>query len=70
MHLTIIIRPGDVSGYVAECPALPGCVSQGATLAETRANIRAAIRDILGVMNEDAHRRARKSSCRIAEISI
>jgi predicted RNase H-like HicB family nuclease len=34
----------DESGYVVvECPALPGCVSQGPTKAEALANIREAI---------------------------
>ena len=34
----------DESGWiVAECPELPGCVSQGKTEAEARANIREAI---------------------------
>ncbi len=29
--------------YIAECPALPGCVSQGRTLKEALKNIREAI---------------------------
>jgi antitoxin HicB len=29
--------------FVATCPSLPGCVSQGATRAEAQANIREAI---------------------------
>jgi predicted RNase H-like HicB family nuclease/DNA-binding transcriptional MerR regulator len=33
-------------GWVAECPALPGCVSQGETLAEARKMIRDAIATI------------------------
>ena len=34
----------DESGFVvAECPALPGCVTQGRTEAEAIANIREAI---------------------------
>ena len=39
----VIIRPGDDFGWVAECPSLPGCVSQGATKAEAIANIKEAI---------------------------
>ncbi|PIZ94203.1 HicB family protein, partial [Candidatus Micrarchaeota archaeon CG_4_10_14_0_2_um_filter_49_7] len=31
MKYKIIIKPGEVSGFVAECPAIPGCVSQGHT---------------------------------------
>jgi len=34
----------DEKGFiVAECPALPGCVSQGRTEAEALANVREAI---------------------------
>jgi predicted RNase H-like HicB family nuclease len=34
----------DEGGWiVAECPVLPGCVSQGRTVEETLANIREAI---------------------------
>jgi len=32
----------DDGGYVVECPALPGCISQGDTVAESLANIRDA----------------------------
>lgn len=40
----------DEDGYVvAECPALPGCVSQGQTEAEALANIKEAIQGILEV---------------------
>lgn len=41
----------DADGvYVAECPSIPGCVSQGGTEAE--ANIAAAIRECLAVRAE------------------
>ncbi len=39
----VIIRPGEDFGWVAECPSLPGCVSQGPTKAEAMANIKEAI---------------------------
>lgn len=35
--------------FVAECPAVPGCVSQGPTRAAAIDNIRAAIRECLAV---------------------
>lgn len=37
---------------VAECPSLPGCVSQGRTIDEALANIKEAIRGILTVRQE------------------
>ena len=39
--ITAVIRPGDQSGYVAECVEIP-VVTQGATLDETVANLRDA----------------------------
>ena len=38
--------------WVAECPAIPGCVSQGATRDEALANIREAIAACLEVRAE------------------
>ena len=40
----IVTLDRDESGMiVAECPAIPGCISQGETEAEAMANIREAI---------------------------
>lgn len=35
--------------YIAECPSIPGCVSQGRTEAEAEVNIADAIRECLAV---------------------
>ena len=43
MEYTVVLHPAEESGYWAEVPALPGCFSQGETLAELEANIREAI---------------------------
>ncbi len=56
MNYKVIIRPGEVSGYVVECPAIPGCVSQGATVEEAMANIEDAIKGCLEVLNERTER--------------
>jgi len=56
MKYKVIIRPGEISGYVAECPAIPGCVSQGATIKEAMANIKEAIKDCLEVLNSRTER--------------
>ena len=43
----------DVDGvYVVECPAIPGCVSQGATEMEALDNVKDAIRQCLEVRSE------------------
>lgn len=39
----VILRPGEDSGWVAECPSLPGCVSEGRTKPEALENIKDAI---------------------------
>jgi predicted RNase H-like HicB family nuclease len=39
-------------GYAVECPALPGCWSQGNTEVEALQNIREAIRDYLTAVHD------------------
>ena len=39
----VIVYPGEDGFYVAECPSLPGCITQGATRSEALDNIREAI---------------------------
>jgi predicted RNase H-like HicB family nuclease len=41
---SVVIEPAEEGGYFAECPALPGCASQGETYAEAVANIQDAIK--------------------------
>ena len=47
MKFRVLIEPDEDGVFVAECPVLPGCVSQGKTRAEAVANIRDAIRGYL-----------------------
>ena len=49
MKFLVMLERGEDGWVVAECPALPGCVSQGQTEAEALANIREAIEGILAV---------------------
>jgi predicted RNase H-like HicB family nuclease len=39
----VILRPGEDGYIIAECPSLPGCISQGKTREEALANIKEAI---------------------------
>ena len=41
--LPVVLLPGEDGWLVAECPVLPGCISQGRTREEALANIREAI---------------------------
>ena len=44
MKFTVILTPDEEDGgYVAECPAIPGCVSEGDTVEETLGNVKEAI---------------------------
>jgi predicted RNase H-like HicB family nuclease len=49
----VIIYPGEDGFWVAECPSLPGCISQGATKEEAVANIREAIKLYIAALKED-----------------
>ena len=70
----VILYPGENGYWVVECPSLPGCISQGKTKAEARANIREAIEGYLAALEdiegdpkfidddeEDGRRRSRRA---------
>ena len=48
----VTLTPGEDGYIVAECPSLPGCVSQGRTTEEALANIKEAIEGILEVRRQ------------------
>lgn len=52
MQLTVTIDQDEDGVWVAECPAIPGCVSQGETKDEAVVNIREAIALCLEVRSE------------------
>lgn len=48
MKFTVILTSDEEDGgYVAECPAIPGCVSKGDTVEEALGNIKEAIEGCL-----------------------
>jgi predicted RNase H-like HicB family nuclease len=49
----VLIYPGESGFWVAECPSLPGCVSQGETKEVAIQNIRQAIEAYVLVLKED-----------------
>jgi len=49
----IILYPGEDEFWVAECPSLPGCVSQGVSREEAIQNIREAIQGYIAALEED-----------------
>jgi len=49
----IILFRGEDGYWVAECPSLPGCISQGKTREEAIRNIREAIQGYIAALEED-----------------
>jgi predicted RNase H-like HicB family nuclease len=49
----VLLYPGDDGYWVAECPSLPGCISQGRTKEEAVINIRDAIQAYIAALAED-----------------
>jgi predicted RNase H-like HicB family nuclease len=52
MRITVTIDRDEDGVWIAECPSIPGCVSQGDTKEEALANIREAIELCLEVRAE------------------
>lgn len=50
MKLHVVIEQDEAGYYVAEVPALPGCLSQGKTHAEALANVKEAVAGWLETM--------------------
>jgi len=49
MKFIVSIYQDEDGVYIAECPSIPGCVSQGKTEAEAESNVTDAIRECLVV---------------------
>ena len=49
----VVIYPGEDGYWVAECPSLPGCISQGQTMYVVVTNIREAIQGYVAALEED-----------------
>ena len=52
----VILYPGEDGFWVAECPSLPGCISQGESREAAIANIREAIEGFILTLREDGRR--------------
>jgi len=52
MKFKIIVQPDEDDYFVAECPVLPGYISQGETREEALENIQDAIQGYLASLNE------------------
>lgn len=50
----VFIYHGEDGYWVAECPSLPGCISQGKTKEEAITNIKEAIEGYVLALKEDS----------------
>lgn len=53
MKYSVVVEKGRESGYVAYCPALRGCVSQGSTRKEALKNLKEAMTAYIEALLED-----------------
>lgn len=53
LNFNVVITQDEDGIYVADCPAIPGCHSQGSTYEEAEKNIKEAIKLCLKVAEED-----------------
>jgi predicted RNase H-like HicB family nuclease len=51
MRFRVIVEKAEESGYIIECPALPGCVSESETLEEALENIKEEIQGCIEARN-------------------
>ena len=66
MKFLVTLERGEDGFIVVECPALPGCLSQGRTEAEALANIREAIEASLETRRE----RGMPTQIEVAEVEV
>ena len=52
MKFVVTITQDEDGMFIAECPSIPGCISQGKTAEEAEANVRNAIKECLEVRAE------------------
>lgn len=70
MKYTIVLEHGREGGYVAKCPALPGCVSQGSTKRDTLRNIREAVEVYVTALVEDGLPVPREAGKELIELEV
>ena len=64
----VVIHEEPEGGFWAEAPALPGCYSQGDSIAELMDNVREAIAGVLEVLKEQG--RQPESNIQILDVAV
>ncbi|MFT4308923.1 MAG: type II toxin-antitoxin system HicB family antitoxin [Candidatus Woesearchaeota archaeon] len=52
MKYRIVIEVDESGAFIAECPALPGCISQGKSRSEAITNIKDAIKGYIASLDK------------------
>ena len=65
-----MIEPDEDGVFVAECPALPGCISQGKTRDEAMVNIRDAIQGYLESLKKHGEPISEPLTTAVVEVSV
>ena len=67
MQIKAVVHKADEGGYWAEVPAIPGCATQGETMAELKANLKEAI---LGCLSVDVEQAKQTLHDQIIEVAV
>ena len=70
MKYRVVIEQDEEGFFVAECPALPGCISQGKTRGEALANIKDAIQGYLESLKKHGEPVPPPISEEVVEVSV
>ena len=70
MDFKVLLEPDPSGGYVAICPSLPGCYSQGETVEQALANVREAIELVLEDMQEHGEQAPDPSGVLIGSVVV
>ena len=70
MVYPVILREGEDGQFVAECPSIDGCFSQGASVQDALANIREAIALCLEVIQARGEPLPSPGTTLLSEVSI
>ncbi|OGE65016.1 hypothetical protein A3I48_03900 [Candidatus Daviesbacteria bacterium RIFCSPLOWO2_02_FULL_36_7] len=69
-NLPVIIEKDEDGFFVADCPELTGCHTQGKTLEEAITNIRDAIKLNLKIMREDKQEIPRMQAVSLTSLEV
>lgn len=65
----VVVYPGEDGFFIAECPSLPGCITQGKTKEEAIENSREAIKLYVAEL-EEAHQVVPRESFDMVVVAV